>query len=770
MDWTWYFNLQKFFEAKKRRFWTLSGKVFSSAWTTSIKETVRKVLAGACVVISSLLPVTTAALMTGCSDGWGGTEEVKDTTAPTINVSKTEVDITWGKEIRISGNLLYIGNVVAASWSDETTKNCKVELSLNWKPVTSGTTLSEEWTLNVKVSDAAWNVSNAAIQLNINNAPEITVNQYEINIFWWEIISINDNQLLIGDEVVASWKDDRSKSFKVDLKFNGQPVKSWDTIDWAGTLSITVTNEKWKSSSTEITVTNDAVFGLETLRKASMKVDQEINLLNGISFAKWVELVRTEIETDGKRSTIADPSHYTPEYPWTCNIIFTVQWKNGETAEIKVENLTVKPLDYKEATINNANMIQEKYPWYNNLQQSTKNFIYPHLIASYAACNWSKQDNRVHIIMWETTDASDVENIWQWNDWDDHAYEWYHRIRALSPDVSIKWCADYWSNLEKYINQHPGKIYLISCAAGSSWWTNREEYNNNPETAPQKRLLENENIMIICSGWNWWPSWWKTYNENSKNWDYYTASATNSKKNNMITAVWYNSWWGDNYFSPRYSVYWWLRSAMPVWYDKDKWNIVMPMVWLIWSNNQEDYYTSSSYPTAVTSGVIWNAISVIMANHPWITAEDAMTIIVKNYLIQEKFQYKDETTNWELVDGDYWYFIDMQKLLKSELLQSDKIEKIQLNSDLVNLPGGPGICYTGKWIQFEYEWEKHNVTSENQSVLNQALKSGNVKWYWHKDSFKKYGWTDSANFDVYVVDKNWKKIPDAHLSITKNIS
>ena len=73
-----------------------------------------------------------------------------------------------------------------------------------------------------------------------------------------------------------------------------------------------------------------------------------------------------------------------------------------------------------------------------------------------------------------------------------------------------------------------------------------------------------------------------------------------------------------------------------------------------------------------------------------------MTIIVKNYLIQEKFQYKDETTNWELVDGDYWYFIDMQKLLKTELLQSDKIDKIQLNSDLVSLPGGPGICYTGK--------------------------------------------------------------------------
>ena len=73
-----------------------------------------------------------------------------------------------------------------------------------------------------------------------------------------------------------------------------------------------------------------------------------------------------------------------------------------------------------------------------------------------------------------------------------------------------------------------------------------------------------------------------------------------------------------------------------------------------------------------------------------------MTIIVNNYLIQEKFQYKDETTNWDLVDGDYWYFIDIQKLLKAELLQSDKIEEVKFNSDLVELPSGNGICYTGQ--------------------------------------------------------------------------
>ena len=734
------------------------------------KEAVRKVLMGTWIVINTLLPITSAELLTACSDGWDTTEVVKDTTPPTINLLSSSIDITWGKEVRISGNQLYIWSTPIASRSDETTKNCKVELSINWKPVTSWTIISEEWTLTIKVTDAAGNTKNASLTLNINNAPEITVDKYEINIFWWAKINISDNKLMIWDETVASRKDESWKKLTVSLNFNWQPVKSWDTIDWAWKLSITITNEKWKSSSTEITVTNDAIYWLETLKNASMKVDQEINLLNWITFANWVELVKTEIEIDGKRNTISDPSHYTPQYPWTCNIIFTVQWKNGETTEIKVDNLTIKPLDYKEVTINNANMISEKYSRYNNLQQSTKNFIYPHLIASYAACNRSKQDNRVHIIMWETTDASDVENIWQFTTPSDHAYEWYYRIKALSPDVPIKWCKDYWINLENYINQHPNNFFLISCAADIWWWENREQMYNNNETAPLRNILKKENVIAICSDGNSSQNKWKVYNESIKNWNRYKSCSINSNLNNKITVTGYNSRGGDNYFSPAYREYWWLHSAMPVWFDKDKWNIVMPMIPLIWSSNHEDGITDSSYPTAVTSGVIWNAISVIMANHPWITAEDAMTIIVNNYLTQEKFQYKDETTNRELVDGDYRYFIDMQKLLKSELLQSDKIEKIQFNSDLVSLPSGPWICYTGKWIQFEYEWKKYNVTSENQSILNQALKSWNVKWYWHKDSFKKYGWTNSASFDVYVVDKNWKKIPDTHLSISKAIN
>ena len=61
-----------------------------------------------------------------------------------------------------------------------------------------------------------------------------------------------------------------------------------------------------------------------------------------------------------------------------------------------------------------------------------------------------------------------------------------------------------------------------------------------------------------------------------------------------------------------------------------------------------------------------------------------MTIIVNNYLRAEKFKYKNDAG--QIVDGDYRYFFDMDKLIKTELLQSSKINSIQLNSDDVALP------------------------------------------------------------------------------------
>jgi hypothetical protein len=159
-----------------------------------------------------------------------------------------------------------------------------------------------------------------------------------------------------------------------------------------------------------------------------------------------------------------------------------------------------------------------------------------------------------------------------------------------------------------------------------------------------------------------------------------------------------------------------------------------------------------------------------MAAHPGITAEDAMTIIVNQYLREETFHYKDETTNDQFKDGGQWYFIEIQQLLEKELLQADQLNSLQFDSEEVALPLGPGLCYTGKGIQFEYEGKRYLTSEANKAVLTEALKSGSAKWYWNKTLSKKCGGKDAATFNAYIVDKSGKRFPDLHLEISKRIN
>ena len=69
------------------------------------------------------------------------------------------------------------------------------------------------------------------------------------------------------------------------------------------------------------------------------------------------------------------------------------------------------------------------------------------------------------------------------------------------------------------------------------------------------------------------------YNESVKDGNRYKSASVNSKLNNKITVVGYNSWGEGNYFCP--IEYGGLESAMPVGFEKDKGNIVMPMIPLI---------------------------------------------------------------------------------------------------------------------------------------------------------------------------------------------
>ena len=124
--------------------------------------------------------------------------------APVIDLKQSQVDISKEKVVYFDSSKLVIWWETIATWSDDKTQNCKVSLTLDGKEVKSWDTLKTAGTLILTVTDAEWKSSSVNITLNVvNNAPEITLKQSQINIYWETQVTIsNDKLLLWGEQMI----------------------------------------------------------------------------------------------------------------------------------------------------------------------------------------------------------------------------------------------------------------------------------------------------------------------------------------------------------------------------------------------------------------------------------------------------------------------------------------------------------------------------------------------------------------------------------------
>ena len=146
-----------------------------------------------------------------------------------------------------------------------------------------------------------------------STAPVINLSVSEMNIFGGVEVVLMGNELYLGSRVVATWKDDVSKVCEAVLSLDGKSISSGTILSEAGKLTITVTDEARNASSTSIVLTSDAIFGMEAFGQLRLQVDEEVDLLSGISFPPEVKLNKVEIVMDEIRTEIPNPTHYSPE-------------------------------------------------------------------------------------------------------------------------------------------------------------------------------------------------------------------------------------------------------------------------------------------------------------------------------------------------------------------------------------------------------------------------------------------------------------------------
>ena len=164
---------------------------------------------------------------------------------------------------------------------------------------------------------------------------------------------------MFNEEVAASWTDDFTAVCTTELSLipigasEAKAIASGDILSEAGTLKLAVADEFDNKATAEINLTAIAIYGLENLQNKQLQVDQEVNLLEGLTFAEGLTLQKVEMEQDGVRTEVSAPEAYTPEYPGSVNLILTIVKPDGSTLEARADNLTVKALPYQAVSITN---------------------------------------------------------------------------------------------------------------------------------------------------------------------------------------------------------------------------------------------------------------------------------------------------------------------------------------------------------------------------------------------------------------------------------
>ena len=631
---------------------------------------------------------TAAGLLAACGGGEDWPDwpiDTKDTVAPIINISKSEVDITWWKQVRIDWNQLYIWDILVASRSDNKSKNCNVTLSLNWKNITSWTTISEEWTLTIKVTDEAGNNKNADIKLNSNSE-----------------------------------------------------------ISW-----------------------------LENLKNLNMQVDQEINILKWVTFGNWAELVKIEIEIDGERIEISDPYHYIPAYPWTCTIIITVKNKDGKLTEYKVDNLTIKALEYKAMEVSNIRPV-DILPIIGQVEAGDKQ-VYEHIehlrvaeatrirdmMWEYGAGNHNAEEykklmNRLNTGMrWESPLWYDNYEVIWWGNLDTepslHARTERHILNTLINHANFKAVCPPNVNREDvlidFVKDNPNSINIFWSSSYSDA-NNKADYDKRLNRKKIKDLCKLKNFIIFSAWTNVEIKKNKIYNweyEADEYWMYSLASLSNSDKNTqpnshlLVTIATDKNWDIDQTDVDRES------SKYPVWFSN---NILFSWRWFPQEREGVIYWPSWRYTTSDTN--YFNVALTDLCFQMFAEVEDVDKLLemIRSTTLTDYIRLDGQTQELQLINPA-WFF---QKYLMPKNiptnLQSSKT--VSLNKWYYKW-----VIFDIPWAEVKINWEWIAYNDANKSkIKNQNPMT--LEWRLNWDLCKKlwYQWK-TITWKIIVVDDKW---------------
>ena len=730
-----------------------------------------------------------------------------------FTVLKSQVDFSKWWKTSIKDKAFFVWNEKVVTWTDD---NYTPSLKFDGKDVEIGYVVENEWVLTFTLTNDKWVFKSTNINtVNGNEAPEIQIKRSEANIFWWVKITLKDNQLLFWNVVMAEWTDDNTENLHMKFEADGKEIKSWETLnistEWTHTWKLTATDDKNKSSTKEIKLENNVnkvVSGLDNLNNLNMQTDQEVNLLNGISF-NWVELTKVEVEINWQRQQVSDPKHYTPNSAWTCKIIFTVKWEFGNSGEIKSKELTIKWIEYQSVTINNIDpesLVPKVEIWDKNVYKHIEHLRVPEstrirdMMRKYGTGKYSPEEyqqlmNRLNTWMIGENPLwyDNYESIWwspvrkpsehaHWerftlNEFIKHAN--FKVINTSDEDLKI---------LYELCKKHPEKIFIM----WSSVWgdvKSKDEYKLwNPDWL--KEYDKEKNYLVFDAWWNIWEdeNWVllnKIYQEDYKLSDehsvYSNRSRAHNKTDNMLDRHIMITFWTNKNGDIDQTNERWESSKFPVWFHNkilfswralphrnDTWDKIRAATW--------KYATShTNYGNVIMSDLIFQ----IKAD---VKDIDELLDMIKSTALTDYIRFDlngDGDTN-DNIDVDTNDNIDGQPETQPlQLINPAGVFKKYCM--ITNIPSTVKaweiitltkwrylwLVFDIPWAEVKINWQRVAYNKSNESLIK-SQNPMNLEWRINSNEAMKYG-KKNLKWKIIVVDDQWNGLNmDKEISININ--
>ena len=719
----------------------------------------------------------------------------KDTNAPTITVSKSSVNIIAGPVVSISGSELKIGEESVATWKDDVSTSMKTELNFtpnegSPKTINSGDKLSDEGKLQIKVTDEAGNSSTAEITLTRNDtkAPEITIMIQEKNVVAGVKVSIQDNQLFFDQEIAASWKDDYAETCTVELSIAGEKINSGDILFDAGTMVISVADEFRNKATAEFILTAVAITGLENLQNLSLQIDQEVNLLEGLTVAEGLTLQKVEMIQGNDHIQIENPRAFKPEYSGSIDIIFTLTRSDGSTIEVGVNKLTVMALGYTKVSISDMDPYvilplygigpiergdKNVYDYIDNLKIAETMRI-REMMGKYGAGGVNPEEylqlmDRLNYVMNQEAPDSDKYDNYGWigesievsHSTNHHANNEmglliefageYSKIKVIGRNPEKKW---YWA-LSEFALNNQNSIVISCCSAQPSAYT-QDGYREEIFMQGLIDAANLRNVVLFFSSGNTrilnWVRRVRLYNgeyESDPNWYYNYSSMANSDQNNypnshLLVSVWTNNDWHPDITNGEGSLF-------PVGFADEVLFGGFAFPYYSWYYNcfYGDPLSSWGWDSSYVNYINGCVLGLMFQLHADLESVDPLLEMARSTSLENSISLEGKTQKLQRLNpaGYFTKYCMMTDIPSGISLD----ETVSLNKEwykglLFNIPGAE-VKVNGEWIPF---------TAENYSRIKSANPM-NLEWRLNGTLVRKYGYTPGQTLQgkIITVDDQW---------------